>query len=110
MLWSNILIMRFPKHSFIQYVKFFLGLFEVLLAIRVVLKFLTASSRAVVVDFIYTITDIINVPFGGIFTNRFLRNGSEVDVVAVSAMLGYPIIVYLVMELIHLISKDPTDK
>lgn len=98
--------MRFPKHSFLQYVKFFLGLFEILLAIRVILKFLTASSRAVVVDFIYTITDIVNIPFSGIFSNHFLRNGSEVDVVSVSAMVGYPVIVYLVMELIHLISKD----
>jgi hypothetical protein len=59
----------------------------------------------VIVDLIYTVTDVIITPFVGIFSNHFLRNGSELDVVGVSAMIGYPIIVYIVFELIHLISK-----
>lgn len=98
--------MRFPAHSLIRVLQFILGIFEVLLAIRLVLRFLGANPSAQIVDLVYKLTEVIILPFKGIFANISLAGGGILDVVAISAMVGYPIIVYLVIEIIHLATKD----
>src|SRR3989338_1911718 len=102
--------MQLLKHAVVRYVNYFLGAFEALLAARLVLRLLGASPQAAIVNGIYRLTDIIIGPFAGIFSNVNFGNGSIFDVVAVSAMIGYPILVYLIMELIHLIAKEPGER
>lgn len=98
--------MAFPAHSLVRYVKYFLGLFETLLALRVVLKFLAANPQAVIVDLVYKASDIVVYPFSGIFSNAALVGGGVVDVVAISAMIGYPVLVYVILEMVHLMAKE----
>lgn len=98
--------MRFPAYSLARYIKYFLGLFEVLLAARVVLKFLAANPKAVIVDLVYKVSDIIIYPWSGIFKNAYLTGGGVVDVVAISAMIGYPILVYIILEIIYMAAKE----
>lgn len=83
-----------------------LGFAEVLLAFRVLLMFLEASAIAPIVELLYRVTDVIMVPFTGIFRNIVLQNGSIIDLNALSAMVGYPIILYVLIELLHLITKE----
>jgi hypothetical protein len=71
-----------------------------------VLRLLGANPFTPIVDFLYTITDVMMAPFQGIFSNVSLRSGGIFDVVAITSMIGYPIIVYLLMELLHVIAKD----
>lgn len=97
--------MNFPAESLARYIKYFLGLFEVLLAVRIVLKFLAANPKAVIVDLVYKMSDIIIYPFSGIFKNAYLTGGGIVDVVAISAMIGYPILVYIIVEIIYMAVK-----
>lgn len=98
--------MQFPAHSLARYIKYFLGLFEVLLALRVVLKFLAANPAAVIVDLVYKVSDIIIYPFSGIFRNAYLAGGGIVDVVAISAIIGYPILAYIISEIIYMAAKE----
>lgn len=98
--------MRFPAISLARYIKYFLGLFEVLLAVRIILKFLAANPQAVIVDLVYKVSDIVIYPFSGIFKNAYLAGGGMVDVVAISAMVGYPILVYIILELVYMAAKE----
>ena len=103
--------MRFPKLVFIKYVKYVLGFFEVFLGIRLMLRLLGANPEAPIVDLVYVVTDIISSPFKGIFSDVYLKSGGALDLVTVATMIGYPVLVYLIIELIHLITKkDSSDE
>ena len=98
--------MNFPKHALIRFLQYLLGLFEVLLAIRLVLRFLDANPAAGIVELVYKITEVIILPFKGIFANIYLSGGGILDTVTISAMIGYPIIAYIIIELLQLGSHD----
>lgn len=98
--------MRFSAFTITRYLKYVLGFAEVLLAFRVLLMFLEASAIAPIVELLYRVTDIIIVPFSGIFRDIVLQNGSIIDLNALSAMVGYPIILYVLIELLHLVTKE----
>lgn len=98
--------MRALVRTFIHYLKYLLGFAEILFGIRVVLKFLEASPQAIIVELLYRVTDAVATPFRGIFRDFVLSNGSVIDLTALSAMVGYPIIVYLVIELLELVTKE----
>ena len=98
--------MRFPKNTLVMYLKYLLSIVEVLLVVRVALQLFGASAQAMVVEFFYVVTGIINTPFQGIFENIPLRVGGVIDLVAISAMIGYPIIVFLLKELLEAFVKD----
>ena len=98
--------MRFPITPISKYLKYILGFAELLLGFRVLLMFLEANAVAPIVELLYTVTDAIMVPFAGIFSDFILRNGSVIALGAFSAMVGYPIILYVFIELLHLVGKD----
>lgn len=98
--------MRALVRTFIHYLKYLLGFAEILFGIRVVLKFLEASPQAIIVEFLYRLTDAAAAPFRGIFQDFALSNGSVIDLATLSAMVGYPIIVYLLIELLELVTRE----
>jgi len=69
-------------------IKYLTGLLEIILGARVVLKFLGASSKALIVELLYKTTDFITAPFKFIFPNVYLEKG-VIDFTTLSAMLGY---------------------
>lgn len=98
--------MRFSLNTISRYLKYVLGFAELLLGFRALLRFLEASPVAPIVELLYRVTDVIMVPFAGIFRDITLQNGSILDLNAFSAMIGYPIILYIFIELLHLIIKE----
>jgi len=88
--------------SFIKYV---LGVTELLLLLRLVLKFLGASTSALAVRLLYEVTDALVLPFKGIFGNVYRYTG-VVDMSAVSAMIGYAIVTYLLLKLLRILVND----
>lgn len=98
--------MRFPKNAFIKYTRYVLGFFEMLLGLRLVLRLLGANPAAPIVDLLYTLTNVVIAPFRGIFSDIYLRGGGIFDLVTITAMVGYPIIVYLIFELVNIIARD----
>lgn len=84
-------------HFLSSLIKYFISLIEFLLGLRVVLKFLGASERALVVDWLYHMTNIIIAPFNYIFLNIYTKWG-VIDIVAISSMLGYLILALVILK------------
>lgn len=87
-------------------IKYLTGLLEIVLGIRVILKFLGASSKALIVELLYKITDFITAPFKFIFPNVSLEKGI-IDFTTLSAMVGYLILVLVILKLLRLILIRP---
>ena len=87
-------------------IKYLTGLLEIILGARVILKFLGASSKALIVELLYKITDFIAAPFKFIFPNVYLNKG-VIDFTTLSAMAGYFILVLVILKLLRLILIRP---
>jgi len=88
-------------------VYYVLGVLEVLLAFRFILRLLGANPASGFVFFIYSITQVFLAPFYGIFRS-FITQGIETRSVfepaTLIAMLVYAIIAYGIARLIELLS------
>ena len=76
-------------------VYYILGVIEALLAIRLVLKLLGASTQSMFVDFIYNITNIFLYPFTSIFrmfTGRGIETQAVLEPANIIAMIIYALI------------------
>lgn len=87
-------------------VKRLLALTEVFLFLRLLLKFLGASPKALVVDLIYEYSDILVTPFNFIFPNIYWPQGYFIETATISAMIGYAIAVFILFRLLRLFSSD----
>lgn len=87
-------------------IKYLTGLLEIILGIRVVLKFLGASSRALIVNLLYKTTDFIAAPFKFIFPNVFIDKG-VIDFTVISAMAGYLILTLVILKFLRLVLIKP---
>mgnify|MGYP001614220711 FL=1 len=83
-------------------IKYFTILLELLLGIRVILKFLGASAKAEIVQLVYGISDFFIAPFKFIFQNISIGEGI-IDLVAISAIIGYFILVLIILKLLKII-------
>lgn len=88
-----------PLYRGTQVVWYILGLVEVLLLFRFVLKFLGANSGAGFTSFIYGITYIFAVPFLNVFRITYVE-GSIFEWTTVLAMLVYWIIATGIIKLL----------
>jgi hypothetical protein len=91
--------------TFEKVVKRLLGLLEFFLFLRFLLKFLNASPRAIVVNFIFKYSDIIISPFNFIFPNILWRN-YLIEFTTIAAMIGYFILVFFIFRILRLFSQE----
>lgn len=88
---------------------FFLGLLEILLAFRLVLKMMGASSASAFVRFIYDLTYIFILPFEGIF-RRGVSQGIETTSVfepsTLVALIVYALLAWGIVKLVHISSGE----
>lgn len=97
--------MRAIIHVVTRILWYVTGIVEVLLALRLASLLLGASSSAPVVTLLYQVTDVALVPFSGIFKNVSVGDGSVLDLVTLTAMVGYLIGTFLLTELFGLFSR-----
>lgn len=71
------------------FINFFVGIAELFLGFRVVLRLFAANSDVAFVRWIYESSDVLLDPFRGIFPTREIANNSVVDFSALFAMLVY---------------------
>lgn len=83
--------------------RYFFILAELSLILRIVLKFLAASSEALIVNLLYKVTDFIIIPFDFIFPNIFLDADKIIDIVAITSAIGYLLLVAIIVKFINLI-------
>lgn len=89
----------FRTYQIIWYV---LGLIEVLLTFRVLLKILGANSNSVFTGLIYAITDPLALPFSGIFGVTMTPTGAYFEWSTLVAIIVYLLIAYGLVQLMQL--------
>ncbi len=85
-----------------QLIWYILGVIEVLLVFRILLKLLAANSASGFVAFIYNVSDPIALPFAGIFGITVSKT-SVLEWSTFVAMAVYAIIAFGIVQLIQLI-------
>jgi len=80
-------------------------LVESLLLLRLVLKFLNANTEAFIVFALYWLTDILVWPYKFIFPNFYWRD-YLVDLVAISAMVGYVITFFIALGILKIFFRQ----
>ncbi|XOB40532.1 MAG: hypothetical protein ACKKMR_00780 [Candidatus Nealsonbacteria bacterium] len=90
---------------FKKVVKRLFGLVELFLFLRLLLKFLNANPKAIVISFIYKYSDVLISPFNFIFPNIYYNN-KVIETATISAMIGYAILVFVFFKLLYLFSRD----
>lgn len=94
-------------YSLIFYViKRLLSLVEIFLILRLLLKFLGASSEALVANLIYKGSDILISPFESLFPNIYWPEGYLIETATISAMIGYAILVFIIFKILRLFSEE----
>lgn len=94
----------------IEYVLYFLlGVLEILLAFRFVLKLTGASSRSAFVGLMYGVTNIFILPFEGIFRKGFTQGIETTSVFEPSTLVAfivYAVLVWGSVKLIRIFSGE----
>ncbi len=88
-----------PLYRGTQIVWYILGLIEILLAFRFVLKFLAANPDAGFSSFIYAVTYVFAAPFLSVFRITQIA-GSVVEWTTILAMFVYWVIAYGIVKLL----------
>ncbi len=88
-----------PLYRGTQIVWYILGLVEILLAFRFVLKLLGANPAAGFSHFIYSITYVFATPFLAVFKNTQIVTGSVFEWTTILAMFVYWVIAFGILKL-----------
>jgi len=90
-------------------VYFIFGVLEVLLAFRLVLKFMGASMASSFVGLIYGLSGVFILPFEGIFrrgVSQGLETASVLEPSTIVAILVYAIMAWGIVKLVHVLSGE----
>lgn len=86
------------RYSAIGLIGFFVGVAELLLTLRIVLRFFNGNPNATFVHWAYTNTQVLLEPFRAVFPSyNVVNRGWVVDYVAIFAMAAYTVVAYLVV-------------
>ena len=93
-----------------EYIIYYIfGFLEILLAIRLILKIIGASSSSGFVRGIYTIAGILTLPFEGMFRRGFVSNSQTTSIfepATLVAMIIYPLLAWGIVKLIKISSGE----
>ena len=96
------------SYQTIEYLVYFMfGILEILLIFRFVLKLMGAGSSSAFVNFIYTVTGILILPFEGIFSRLFTKGVETTSVIepaTLIAIIVYGVIAIGIVKLIRILS------
>ncbi len=86
-----------------QIIWYILGMIEILLAFRVLLKMLGANINSSFVSLIYMVSDPLALPFSGIFRVGINQQGALFEWSTLVAMAVYSLIAYGLIQLMQLV-------
>jgi len=96
----------FRTHQAIWYV---VGVIEVLLAFRILLKIISANPRSPFVDLIYTLSSPFSFPFQGVLSTS-VSSGSVVEWSTFVAMVVYVIVALGIVELMKFVKPTSVEE
>lgn len=93
---------------------FFFGTVEILLAFRLVLKLMGASTTSAFVGLIYGVTGIFILPFEGIFRRGFTQGIETTSIIEPSSLVAiivYAVVAWGIVKLLRILSgeRQPTE-
>lgn len=109
---TPVLVEATTPQKFEYYIYFFLGVLEVLLAFRLVLKLMGASMTSTFVGFIYGLAGFFTLPFEGIFRRGFtqgIETTSVLEPATIVAMIVYALLAWGLVKLVRLQSGERQD-
>jgi len=86
-----------------QIIYFVLGLVEVMLGLRFLLRLIDAEATTGFTSFIYNFTNPFVVPFNGIFNDQTLNRGGILELSTVVAMVIYALVAYGIAKLLYVV-------
>lgn len=86
-------------------IKRLFGLLEWFLFLRLILKFLGASPKSIVINLVYKYSHVLIAPFQFIFADIYWR-GRLIETATLSAMIGYLILILVFFKLLNIFSRD----
>ena len=89
-------------------INFFIGLTEIILGLRVILRLFAANPDASFVQWIYSTSNVLMQPFRGVFTAAVIGRYHVLDFAAVFAMIVYGLIGMLFVYLANYLTPHHT--
>ncbi|HCR80890.1 MAG: hypothetical protein UY13_C0002G0063 [Candidatus Pacebacteria bacterium GW2011_GWB1_47_8] len=93
-------MMRMPSEMLVNLVNFIVGLVELFLGLRIVLKLFGARTVAPFVDWVYDTTEPLLSPFAGMFPSPTIEGGFIVEFSALFALMVYAFVGYLLVDVL----------
>jgi YGGT family len=94
--------------KFTQLIWLLLGILEVLLALRILLKLIAANPNSPIASLIYSFTDLFLVPFAGL-TPTPSAGGMVLEISTIFAMIIYALIGWAIERVIWLLFYRPRE-
>lgn len=85
-------------------INFFVGLAEIFLGLRILLRFFAANPNVHFVSWIYNSSDVLMQPFRGIFPTTVIGRDHVVDFSALFAMVVYGLVGMVFASLVYYLS------
>ena len=89
----------------ISIIKKLLGLLEIFLFLRLLLKFLGANDDTLIVSKIYQYSSFFVSPFDFIFHDIYWQ-GHIIEISSIAAMMGYALAAFILFQLLQTFSED----
>jgi len=96
----------YSENILIRAIDFFVGIVEVALGMRLLLKLLGANPTAGFVGWVYATTAPLLQPFAGMFPSPIIERGFILEFSTLFAMIIYAIFGWLLIELILFIGRS----
>ncbi len=81
----------------------FVGIIDVLLTLRFVLKLIAANPGNGFADFIYGLTNAMVAPFIGLVNTPVSASGSMVELASIFAMVVYTLVAVIIVQLLRIL-------
>ncbi len=98
------------NHETYEYLVYYIfGALDILLAFRIVLKLLGASTSSFFVNLIYSLSRVFIMPFEGIFRRVTAQSGGTTTIIepsAIVAIIVYAILAFGIVKLIRISSGE----
>jgi hypothetical protein len=92
---------------FVRIIFFIFGVFELLLALRIILRLLAANPGNGFADFVYAVSNPLVAPFANLFANPTLSANSVLELTTIAAMIVYAIAAWIIGRVIWLVLSRP---
>ncbi len=100
---------RFAIGKFNDYLRWFLTVLEVMLAVRFLLKLIGADPNNLFAGFMYALTDIPLLPFSGIVKSPSIHTNQAFEFSTLIAIVIYYLLFYALRRFIRLLVSTPED-